>query len=72
MVGAFIIMLKIKNTSIVIQLFLCIMSIHGPLDLFIIGFFIPNHRKFFVKIIRKLCHKNNSNQTEPVFVIPMV
>ena len=46
-VGFFIIMFKIKNTSIVIQLFLCIMSIHGPLDLFIIGF---DH---FEKIILK-------------------
>jgi hypothetical protein len=81
-----IIMLKIKNTSIVMQLFICISSSHGLLDLFIIGFdhfekiilkhlfrfFIPNHRKFFAKIIRKLCHKNNSNHTQPVFVIPIV
>jgi hypothetical protein len=81
-VGPLIVMFKIKNTSIVIQLLICIFSIHGPLDLFIIGFdhfekiflkhlfrfFIPNHRKFFAKIIRKLCHKNNHN--ESVIVLP--
>jgi hypothetical protein len=37
-VGPLIVMLKIKNTSIVIQLLFCIFSLHGPLDLFIIGF----------------------------------